>query len=239
MQQLSETEIDNQPMVDEFGDYSELAEFDLSQFDQPSVSEDVVPNPDSGTVAAAMDGGQAQFSARLEQRANSPQKKRAKTNLLGAERWGIRKAHIADISINKIYITRLSSYHYSCLATAYSYAIQQLGITAPTNTIVSKMVEIFNNWHTCALRDGDPRRFQGYITRQLVELYLKEQGHSAVGHQMNQRIWQPMPQQQRLTESQINELNRDRARNWCRMLNLTTTGTKEELRLRLKEHFKK
>ena len=259
LQQFSETAINNQPMVDEFGDFSGFAELDLSQFDLPlsvpvpgpgpgpesvpAVAAVLVPAPVPAPApvapAAAMDGGQAQFSARLEQRVGSPQKKKAKTtNLLGAERWGIRKAHITDASVNKVYITELSSYHRECLGTAYGHAIHQLGLSATTHSIVEKMVEIFNGWHTLALQQGDCNRFKGYITRRLVELYLKQQGRAAIGHQMHQRIWQPASRELTLTDSQIDELSRDRARVWCKQLNLAVKGTKEELRLRLKKYFK-
>ena len=260
IQHLLKTAINDQPMVDEFGDFSELAELDLSQFDfpQPVPVPAPVLTPAAATpaqspaveaadslptlaipVPAAMDGGQAQFSARVEQRVGSPQKKKAKTtNLLGAERWGIRKAHIADASINKVYITELSSYHRECLGTAYGHTVHQLGLSAPTHSIVDKMVEMFNGWHTLALQQGDCNRFKGYITRRLVELYLKQQGRAAIGHQMHQRIWQPASRELTLTDSQIDELSRERARAWCKQLNLTVKGTKEELKLRLKQYFK-
>ena len=100
------------------------------------------------------------------------------------------------------------------------------------------MVEIFNGWHTLALQQGDCNRFKGYITRRLVELYLKQQGRAAIGHQMHQRIWQPASREITLTDSQIDELSRERARAWPKQLDLTVKGTKEELKLRLKKYFK-
>ena len=158
---------------------------------------------------------------------------------MGAEQRGIRKAHIADASIHKIYILQLSSYHRICLGMAYSFAIQQLGLSATRAAVVDKMVSIFNSWHTVALQNGDPRRFGGYISRHLVEQYLTEQGRTAVASQVHQRICQPATRQPTLTDDQIEDLNRPKARDWCRTLGLKVEGTKEELRLRLKEHFKK
>ena len=165
-------------MVDEFGDFGWFEDMDLCQIEQEAVAaiaatQVPAPAPTTSTIAnsaqASMDGGQAQFSMRVQERQNSPQKKKAKTSLLGAERWGIRKAHIADASIHKIYILQLSSYHRICLGTVYSYAIQQLGLSATRAAVVDKMVSIFNSWHTVALQNGDPRRFGGYISRHLVE----------------------------------------------------------------------
>ena len=127
-------------MVDEFGDFGCFEDIDLCQLEQDAVAAIAVtpvPAPASATpttiatsVEASMDGDQTLFSVRVQERQNSPHKKKAKTNLLGAERWGIRKAHIADASIHKVYILHLSTYHRECLAMAYSYAIQQLGLLA-------------------------------------------------------------------------------------------------------------
>ena len=97
----------------------------------------------------------------------------------------------------------------------------------------------FNSWHTNAIQNGDPRRFGGYISRQMVERYLTEEGRAAVASQVHQRICQPVVPQRTLTDDQIESLNRSRARDWCRALGLKIDGTKEELRLRLKQHFKK
>ena len=84
-------------MFDEFGDFSGLADVDLAAFEpaapaavaSPAARSIASPNiaaltPVASPVAAPMDGGQAEFSSRVQARNQSPWK-RAKSSLFGAE----------------------------------------------------------------------------------------------------------------------------------------------------------
>ena len=195
--------------------------------------------------AAALDGGQAQFSARVQARTESPAKKRAKSSgsMLGAERWGVRKAHIGGTSINNVYILYLNAEHKQLLLSAHSWAcgeFHRLGQIATTAELCNKMVECFNSWHIQTIRSGRPGGYGGYMKPQLVMQFLNELGQSAVAQQHQSRVEQPVaPELPRLTDAQIDGLNRTHARELCRQWGLKVRGTVCELKLRLKDHFKK
>ena len=117
-----------QPMSDEFGDFSFLADVDLEEMisrpvpevEGPPAAAQVaappvpVPSPAahvSSPVAPANPGDQACFSARVLQCNSLPPKKKAKPNLLGgAERWGVRKA-LPDLCLSRVTLTRLTWEH--------------------------------------------------------------------------------------------------------------------------------
>ena len=245
----------NHSTVDEFGDFGFLADIDLSQFDAPAATVPAASARDSTALesptrtdtvaassvapAATVDGSQAEFSAWLEERNISPEKKRAKSTLFGGERYGIRKANIGDTSVNKVFLSRLSDHHKKLLRSAHAWAYQEMnrkGCTPSTAQLRDKMVGCFDHWHVEAIKSGLPGGYGGYMRPQLVTDYLKELGAAAIGQQLTARLEEPVAVH--LTHAQIDELSRDKARYWCKQMGLAVRGTVPELKLRLKEHFK-
>ena len=98
------------------------------------------------------------------------------------------------------------------------------------------MVGCFDHWHVEAIKAGLPGGNGGYMRPQLVTAYLKELGAAAIGQQLNVRVQEPVASH--LSHAEIDGLNQQQARYWCRQMGLAVRGTVPELKLRLKEHFK-
>ena len=166
-------------------------------------------------------------------------KERAKSTLFGGERYGIRKANIGDTSVNKVFLSRLTDHHKKLLRSAHAWAYRELnkpGHTPSTAQLRDKMVGCFDHWHVQAIKAGLPGGYGGYMRPQLVTNYLKELGTAAIGRQLTLRIQEPVSV--RLSRAEIDGLNQQQARYWCREMGLPVRGTVPELKLRLKEHFK-
>ena len=71
---------------------------------------------------------------------------------------------------------------------------------------------------------------------QLVTDYLKKLGAAAIGHQLNVQVQESVASH--LSHAEIDGLNREQARFWCKQMGLAVQGTVPELKLRLKKHFK-
>ena len=100
------------------------------------------------------------------------------------------------------------------------------------------LVECFNHWHNLAIANGTPGGLGGLMSVRLVQMFLKDAGRAAVGLQVQQQLRQSTPSAKTLTDDEVDKLNRTRARQWCAHLGLTIRGTNEELKKRLREHFK-
>ena len=191
-----------------------------------------------------MDGGQAQFSARVMERDSSPAKKRSKPNLLGGEHCGVRKAHVGGFSADKVFLLRLTQEHKRLLRHAHAWAHSHLskqGRLFSTVQLRDTIVGCFNEWHVQSISAGRVGGYGGHIKPSLVMEFLNEVGKSGLQQQLAHRVQHPPAQSQQrgLADEQIDQLNRTRARDWCRHFSLRVGGTVEELRARLKEHLKK
>ena len=243
-------------MSDEFGDFSFLVDVDLEEMisrpvpevEGPPAAAQVaapplpVPSPAahvSSPVAPANPGDQARFSARVLQRNSSPPKKKAKPNLLGgAERWGVRKA-LPDLSLSRVNLTRLTWEHQQLLVRAHSWAVQRFGLQASSAKLCEATVNCFNHWHQSRLLQV-PGGLGGFVTKELVARFLKEQGRAAASRQLAQHIEEPLESPVSVSEDDIDEMGRSELRKLAKQWKVTQNNRSSiQLREDLKKHLRK
>ena len=94
---------------DEFGDFSAIANFNLTEIDQMFLAAALFPVPALAPAPfAETPDAQTEFLQRLLERQSPSPNKKQRANLFGAERYGIRKAHHANTSVNKVYLHGLT-----------------------------------------------------------------------------------------------------------------------------------
>ena len=186
-----------------------------------------------------MDGGQAEFSARIQEWRSSPPTKKSKPNLLGAERYGIRKAQL-DSSMNKVYLLQLTPAIRGTLRACYGTVMKQASPLSTTDAIVAALVDHFNKGHHHHLATGHPTGYGGMITDRLVKVFLKELGRHAYSQQLQQSLQQPVTavQPQNAAELQLNNMGKYALRNLAKELGLMQSPkNNDELKERIRKHL--
>ena len=222
------------PEEDEFGPLGALADCDFCDLEMGTAEGQAAQPP----VADATDGGQAQFAARIALRNESPPSKKAKPNLLGAERYGIRKAQL-DPSMNRVYLLQLTPAIKAILRSGYGAVMRQLDLTATTDAVAAALVDHFNKGHHHYLASGHPTGYGGLITDRLVKMFLREMGRQAYSQQLQNSLQQPaVAQPPDPSELQLNKMGKYALRDLAKKLGLMQTAKNNDvLRDRIRKHL--